>query len=97
MGTAIVGPFLWQRRCFPENPIGDPHVPSSLRLLVKDLQLRHNDQILGRLTLSAGIAASPDHGSSTTELLEAADAALYAAKRAGRDRVVAYEKKENAE
>jgi diguanylate cyclase (GGDEF)-like protein/PAS domain S-box-containing protein len=64
-----------------------------IRLLVKELQLRHDDQILGRLTVSAGVAASPQHGSTAAELLQAADAALYSAKQAGRDRVVPYSPK----
>jgi diguanylate cyclase (GGDEF)-like protein len=38
------------------------------------------------VTLSAGIATIPDHATVAEELLAAADAALYAAKRAGRDR-----------
>jgi len=65
-----------------------------IRLLVKGLQVRHEDQILGRLTVSGGVAASPEHGSTAAELVRAADDALYAAKQAGRDRVVAYKGKE---
>lgn len=38
-------------------------------------------------TLSAGVAAFPEHAQSDDELLQAADAALYAAKAAGRNRV----------
>jgi diguanylate cyclase (GGDEF)-like protein/PAS domain S-box-containing protein len=68
-----------------------------IRLLVKGLQIRHDDQILGRLTVSGGVAASPEHGSTAAELIRAADDALYAAKQAGRDRVVAYEGKDPAE
>lgn len=40
-----------------------------------------------KITTSMGIAQFPDDGDGTTELLEAADAALYGAKRAGRNRV----------
>lgn len=39
------------------------------------------------LTLSAGVAARPQHGASLARLLAAADQALYAAKRAGRNQV----------
>ena len=45
----------------------------------------------GRLTVSIGIAAFPLHASSRQQLVSAADAALYNAKRAGRNRVAAYE------
>lgn len=41
------------------------------------------------LTLSAGVASLPDDGDTAEDLLEAADRRLYAAKDAGRDRVVA--------
>jgi diguanylate cyclase (GGDEF)-like protein len=44
-----------------------------------------------RVTASIGISAYPDHGSADVRgLLLRADQALYQAKRAGRDRVVAY-------
>jgi two-component system cell cycle response regulator len=38
------------------------------------------------VTVSAGVAAFPDHGRTASELLRTADAALYTAKGAGRDR-----------
>jgi diguanylate cyclase (GGDEF)-like protein len=38
------------------------------------------------VTVSAGVASFPDHGRTASEILRAADAALYAAKAAGRDR-----------
>ncbi len=41
-----------------------------------------------QLTLSLGVAAFPGHGTTARELIEVADTALYAAKAAGRDRVV---------
>jgi diguanylate cyclase (GGDEF)-like protein len=41
-------------------------------------------------TISVGVATYPDDGSDRQELIGAADRALYAAKRVGRNRVVAY-------
>lgn len=40
------------------------------------------------VTVSIGVAELPQHGTTPKTLLEAADAALYRAKREGRDRVV---------
>ena len=37
------------------------------------------------ITVSIGVAVFPDHGNLASDVLEAADAALYAAKNAGRD------------
>jgi diguanylate cyclase (GGDEF)-like protein len=41
-----------------------------------------------RLTISGGLAVYPSNGLSTTELLHAADTALYEAKRKGRNKMV---------
>jgi diguanylate cyclase (GGDEF)-like protein len=38
------------------------------------------------VTVSAGVASFPDHGRTSSEVMRAADAALYSAKRTGRDR-----------
>src|SRR5262249_57904753 len=43
----------------------------------------------GPLTVSIGVATYPDDARGTSALMERADAALYAAKAQGRDRVVA--------
>ncbi len=48
------------------------------------------DRNLPGVTLSIGVATFPDDGDDRTELLQCADRALYAAKRIGRNRVVAY-------
>ncbi len=45
-------------------------------------------QPLGRLTVSVGVAVCPDDASTAEALLEAADVALYRAKKSGRDAVV---------
>ena len=43
-----------------------------------------------RLTVSIGVATFPDHALTRDELLAHADAALYQAKRNGRNQVVVY-------
>ena len=43
----------------------------------------------GQITLSRGVSAFPMHGDAPDQLIAEADAALYLAKRAGGDRVVA--------
>jgi diguanylate cyclase (GGDEF)-like protein len=58
-----------------------------LRHEVKQMQVRHEGRPLGSVTLSAGIAVSPDHGTTIEALFSNADRALYAAKSSGRDRV----------
>jgi diguanylate cyclase (GGDEF)-like protein/PAS domain S-box-containing protein len=59
-----------------------------LRHGVKELNVTHQGRSVGKISISVGIAAFPLHGSSVTELIAAADGALYQAKREGRDRVV---------
>jgi diguanylate cyclase (GGDEF)-like protein len=46
-----------------------------------------DEQPGGKLTVSVGVAAMPDDAQTSAALLDAADSALYAAKRAGRNRV----------
>lgn len=60
-----------------------------IRSKLRELTVLHQGQSLGMITVSVGVAALPQHGTTARELLDAADAALYRAKREGRDRVVA--------
>jgi len=59
-----------------------------LRLKMRELTIMYQGKSLGMVTISVGVAAFPEHGTSPKELMAAADAALYQAKRGGRDRVV---------
>ena len=55
---------------------------------IRVLNIDFQNQILGPLSLSVGIAAFPVQGETGELVLQAADAALYRAKAGGRDRVV---------
>jgi diguanylate cyclase (GGDEF)-like protein len=61
----------------------------ALRSEVKRLRLQYKGQALGPLSLSAGVAAFPEHGSTSDELLKIADQCLYESKARGRDIVTA--------
>lgn len=61
----------------------------AMRQMASSLVLRHGGQALPRVTLSGGLALARDE--SPEQLLARADAALYAAKAAGRDRVMVAE------
>ncbi|HLM55657.1 MAG TPA: diguanylate cyclase [Pyrinomonadaceae bacterium] len=67
------------------DPRGGLDVAERLSAAIRSLDVRP----LGRLTASIGVAEFPSCASSGDGLRMAADAALYEAKRAGRDRVVA--------
>jgi diguanylate cyclase (GGDEF)-like protein len=54
----------------------------------KQFHLQFEGQTLEAVTLSLGVAVFPEDGFTSAAVLRAADAALYHAKREGRDRVV---------
>lgn len=76
-------------------PVADLRVTQAraerIRSKLRELPVLHQGQSLGMVTVSVGVAELPEHGTSPKELIEAADAALYRAKREGRDRVVVAE------
>lgn len=59
-----------------------------IREELRSLSVEHKGQALGQITLSLGVASYPDHGPTSEALVQSADAALYRAKRGGRDQVV---------
>ena len=54
---------------------------------VHELRLKYDGHSLGAITISLGVAAFPEHGTTPDTLIRAADLALYDAKSRGRDRV----------
>ena len=71
------------------NVSGALAIAERMRQTVFDLCLTHSGSLLQRLSVSIGVACKiPVRGTSPDTLLEAADAALYQAKRGGRNRVV---------
>jgi len=59
-----------------------------LRAGLARLDVDYQGKPLGQVTVSAGVAAFPEHGPTAIAVLQAADQALLRAKNAGRDRVI---------
>jgi len=55
---------------------------------IKQIPVQYDGQTLEAVTLSLGVAGFPAQGQTIDAVLKAADAALYCAKRDGRDRIV---------
>ena len=60
----------------------------TLRDRLAEIAMREGGEDIPRITVSAGVAEAPRAGETLPALLKAADRALYAAKSAGRDRVM---------
>lgn len=70
----------------PESSAQDAAARANgLRSKIKSLRLQYKHQNLGPLSLSAGVAAFPEHASGPDELLKMADQCLYESKASGRD------------
>lgn len=63
----------------------------ALRAEIERLDVKHRGEPIGPVTASIGLASFPTDGTTSEELLRNADAALYRAKREGRNRVVGAE------
>ncbi|MFN7134101.1 MAG: diguanylate cyclase, partial [Myxococcales bacterium] len=80
---AVILPMVPSNECF--------EVAEKLRKVVERTPFDHGDsQPGGRITISIGVAVFPEHGHTLEQLLDAADSALYASKRGGRNRVTLY-------
>ncbi len=64
-------------------------VAEKLRRDIAALSIRVNDRTV-RTSVSIGLVAYPDDGANVEGLMAAVDAALYEAKRSGKDRIVGY-------
>lgn len=72
---------------FPDATVESAiHKSDDLRARLKKIQVFHRGRRLQPITFSAGAASYPADGGSAGEIMRAADAALYRAKAAGRDR-----------
>lgn len=58
-----------------------------LRVTIAQLTFNYNGQQLPSITASVGVAVFPQCGTTSNDILQAADAALHCAKLKGRDRV----------
>ena len=74
----------------PECPLNSLLVRAEeIRQAVERIQVKKGGELLGLVTVSIGAAIFPDQGTQGEAILQMADAALYQAKKAGRNRVVA--------
>ncbi len=62
-----------------------------VRAAIEGAALPHSDGSILRVKVSGGVATAPDHGMTASDLIEAADAALYHSKRNGRNQVTPFQ------
>src|SRR5689334_16313186 len=63
------------------------HRAEKLRQGVQELGIEYEGRLVGPITISVGVGIFPDHANSVEAVLRVADAAMYKAKQAGRNRV----------
>ena len=71
------------------DSMGAMHIAEAMRRAVRARELLHPESPNGIVTVSIGVATEDtEHYATAEALIAAADAALYTAKSAGRDRVM---------
>ena len=72
----------------PDSSLDDTYRRAEeLRQGVKQLHVQHTGRLLSMITISLGVASSPEHGITAEYVLLAADRAMFLAKEDGRDLV----------
>jgi diguanylate cyclase (GGDEF)-like protein len=75
----------------PETALAEAiTVAERIRLGVEAIELRLSDGKVVKASVSIGVALFPSHGRNASDLLAAADRAVYQAKALGRNRVAAF-------
>ncbi len=64
------------------------NLAQQLCLGIQRLSLDKPEKFLQKVTISLGVASFPEHGLSSLEITQSADAALYRAKAKGRDCII---------
>lgn len=74
----------------PESSMEETYQKAEeLREAIANLKFKHKEKMMGSITASLGVACFPDQGMTGNAVIQAADAALYRAKAAGRNQVIA--------
>jgi len=73
---------------FPAAGLQDTYTRAiQIQKEVRKITFSYEQQQLGNMTISMGVASFPENGNEASELIRTADEALYRAKDEGRDRV----------
>jgi diguanylate cyclase (GGDEF)-like protein len=73
----------------PESSLEDTYLKAEkVREAIAELKLNYEGKNIEGLTASFGVACFPDQGITGNSVIQAADAALYRAKAAGRNQVI---------
>ena len=73
----------------PDCNLAEAHAKAeTIRAAVAGTSMSIGDRVIPSVTISIGLAMFPAHAATRAQVIQAADAALYAAKAAGRNRVM---------